>query len=265
MLMRDAGVRLAWVVRRSTNGARNAATEALCLDNDDPVVVHTARDTSARELLDASPVDVVLDFSSDSGLDYYGAAAAAQGTAIVTAISRYSDAKQGELRSLAGRTAIVWSPNITVGINFMMLAAQALQRIAPQADIQIVEEHFRDKPETSGTALRLARGLGVPEGEVHVIRAGGIVGVHEILMGFPTQTIRLRHEAISREAFGHGAVFAARQLIGRPPGLYRMEDLLLPYFSLEQDASRAAAPLGARSRLASRLRNIAGRLDRVPS
>jgi 4-hydroxy-tetrahydrodipicolinate reductase len=158
---------------------------------------------------------------------------------------------------------VLWSPNITLGINFMLLAAQTLKRIAPGVDVQIVEEHFRDKPEVSGTALRLARALDMPDESVHVIRAGGIIGVHEVLFGFPAQTVRLRHEAISREAFGNGAMFAARHLTDRDPGLYRMEDLLLPYFA-DQDRAGVGHEQrrgGFRGRLASRLRTVARRLD----
>jgi len=57
--------------------------------------------------------------------------------------------------------------------------------------------------------------------------------VHEILFGFPYQTVRLRHESISREAFGNGVLFAARHLLDKPNGLYTMEDLLTPYFQLD--------------------------------
>jgi 4-hydroxy-tetrahydrodipicolinate reductase len=59
------------------------------------------------------------------------------------------------------------------------------------------------------------------------------VGVHEILFGFPHQTVRLRHESISREAFGNGIVFAIQNLVGKPKGFYSMESLLLPYFKLQ--------------------------------
>ena len=214
-------------------------------------------------LLERFPVDVIIDFSSETGLDYYGDAAASRGVAVVTAISKYSDAKQRQLARLAQRTRVLWSPNITLGINFMLLAAQTLQRIAPGVDIQIVEEHFRDKAEVSGTALRLARSLNVPDDEVHVIRAGDIIGVHEVLFGFPAQVVRLRHEAISREAFGNGAMFAARHIVDLPTGIYRMEDLLLPYFSV--DAALSSQPVRTRRGpvrrvLAARLRAVSERL-----
>ena len=101
----------------------------------------------------------------------------------------------------------------------------------------IIEGHFREKKEVSGTAKIIARTLDLPEEEIKSVRAGGIIGVHEILFGFPYQTVRLRHESITREAFGNGILFAVDNLQGRPAGFYSMEDLLLPYFSLSDSPS----------------------------
>ena len=263
LLLSDKCMRLEWVIRRSESLEHRTVPEFLGVESDEPGAIHSSGQITAKDLLDRSPVDVIIDFSSESGLDYYGEEAAERGIAIVTAISRYSESKQRQLERLAHSTSVLWSPNITLGINFMLLAAQTLQRIAPGVDVQIVEEHFRDKPEVSGTALRLARALDMPDESVHVIRAGGIIGVHEVLFGFPAQTVRLRHEAISREAFGNGAMFAARHVIDRGPGLYRMEDLLLPYFA-DHDRTGVGHEQrrgGIRGRLASRLRKVARRLD----
>jgi 4-hydroxy-tetrahydrodipicolinate reductase len=55
---------------------------------------------------------------------------------------------------------------------------------------------------------------------------GGIVGKHEIVFGLPHQTIRLTHESISRAAFGQGAIFAAKWLVDKEPGLYSMEQIV---------------------------------------
>jgi len=262
-LVTDPGMSLEWVVRKSDALEHRSVPEFLGIRSSEPGVIHSAPLISARELLSTCPVDVIIDFSSESGIDYYGEEASARGIAIVTAISRYTDGKQRQLARLARGTRVLWSPNITLGINFMLLAAQTLQRIVPGVDIQIVEEHFRDKPEVSGTALRLARALDMPDDAVHVIRAGGIIGVHEVLFGFPAQTVRLRHEAISREAFGNGAIFAARNIVDRENGLYRMEDLLLPYFAGQEDSGRRHRQRrkGALRRLASRWRPAGGQID----
>lgn len=262
VLMDDASTSLAWVARQSDRLECQTAADVVGIDGSDDALIHSTRHTPAVELLRNGPVDVIIDFSSDSGLDYYAQAAEDAGTAIVSAVSRYPEAQQRRLAHLAERLPVLWSPNITLGINFLLLAGQTLQRIAPLADVQVTEEHFRDKKEVSGTALRLARALGAPHDAVHVTRAGGIIGVHEVLFGLPTQTVRLRHESISREAFGEGAVFAAAELVGRDPGMYRMEDLLAPYFTVGCVRPAVARGRGgARRRLAGRLRDLADRLD----
>lgn len=262
VILRDPTLTLAWVVRQSDALEHRSASEVLGEESLDPGLIYPRREFPAATLLDEHPVDVVIDFSSASGLSYYGPAAADRGVAIVTAVSHYPDATQRELGRLSGRTAILWSPNITLGINFMMLAAQTLQRIAPNIDVQIVEEHFRDKSEVSGTALRLASALHLARDHVHSLRAGGILGVHEVLFGFPAQTVRVRHETTSREAFGNGAVFAAQRLVTQSPGLYRMEDLLAPYFVSQHVRPTTRVATKRRGRLASWLRDWADRMER---
>jgi 4-hydroxy-tetrahydrodipicolinate reductase len=77
----------------------------------------------------------------------------------------------------------------------------------------------------------MADALDVNKDEINSIRAGGIVGKHEVIFGFPYQTVRLIHESISREAFGNGALFVAQNLATKKVGLYNFEDVLLPYFA----------------------------------
>jgi len=118
-----------------------------------------------------------------------------------------------------------------LGIIFLILAVKTLKNIVPGLDIEVGEEFFKQKPEVSGTALKIADALAVDAKDIKMIRAGGIVGVHEIIFGFPFQTVRLRHESISREAFGRGAHFAALELAKKNNmGLYSMEDILGTYF-----------------------------------
>lgn len=263
VLLGDAGARLEWVVRRSTSTPSSRASEALGIAGVDDCPIVTAGTRGADDLLDQSPVDAIIDFSSEDGLAYYGDAAARRGIPIVTAVSHYSESRQRDLRRHGRTTPVLWSPNITLGINFILIASKVLKRVSPHADVQVIEEHFSGKQGRSGTALKLAAALALPETAVHSVRAGGIIGVHEVVFGYPNQTVRLRHEAISREAFGHGALFAAGQLATREPGNYLMEDLLLPYFSGTACLSDDAPPVDrrVRARVAGRLRALAGWLD----
>ncbi len=237
LILEHPDVRLEWVVRRSDRLEHRCAGNVLGIDADDPGVIHSSAEITADELLSMHPVDAIIDFSSESGVDYYGDAAASRSISIVCAISQWHREVDGVFDDWARRTRVLWSPNITIGINFMLLAAQTLRAISPCCDVEIVEEHFKAKREVSGTAVRLAMGLGVNPESIKTIRAGGIIGTHEILFGFPFQTVRLRHESISREAFADGAIFAAQHLVGLPNGRYRMEDLLAPYFARAHDTS----------------------------
>lgn len=232
VFLRSPDTVLEWVVRRSSKLEHRSVAEFLGIPSSEPGLIYARDEFTADELFDQYPVDVVVDFSSEDGIEYYGEAAARRDVAIISAISQYPRGRVALLRRLARRTPVLWSPNITIGINFLMLAAKVLQRIAPYTDIEVVEEHFKGKTDVSGTAKRIADSLGIRRANIKKIRAGGIIGTHEILFGFPFQTVRLKHESISREAFGDGALFAAQNLCGKKRGFHTMEDLLLPYFTL---------------------------------
>lgn len=179
-----------------------------------------------NELIERHPIDALVDFSSAGSAALYLDAVRQHRLMLVSAVSSYAPEQLTAIRSLADTCRVMCSPNITVGINFLIVAARLLRTIAPQADIEIIEQHFRDKPEISGTARRMARTLDLDEARITSLRLGGIVGHHEVVFGFPHQTVRLTHDSIRREAFGTGAAFALRELREREAGFYTMEDLI---------------------------------------
>jgi len=231
VVLRNPHFCLEWVVRHSQIGHNSNVPEYLGIDSSEPGTILCKQTLTADELLDRRPVDAIVDFSSVTGIDFYGEEAAKREITIISGVSQYDELVLDRFKKLSKGTRILWSPNITLGINFLMVAAKALRQIAPQANIHIIEEHFREKQDVSGTARRLAEELDVNSTEISSVRAGGIVGTHEVLFGFPFQTLRIRHESIARQAFGNGALFAASELMDRERGLYRMEDLLQPYFA----------------------------------
>lgn len=232
VLLESKQTTLEWVMRKSTKLAHRSVPEFLGVESDEPALIYSTSEMTAPELLERHPVDAIIDFSSTSGLEYYGEAAAQCGVAIVSAISSYPQEKLDMLRHLAAHTRVLYSPNITLGINFLILAAKVLKTIAPHVDIEIVEEHFKAKSEVSGTARVIARNLCIADEDIKSVRAGGIIGVHEILFGFPHQTVRLRHESIGREAFGNGVIFAVNNLPKVSAGYFTLQDLLKPFFLL---------------------------------
>ena len=241
VLLESKFTNLQWVIRQSTTLEHRSVPEFLGVKSEEPGLIYSKDEFTADQLFDYMPVDAIIDFSHESGLEYYGEAAAKRGIIIVTAVSQYEPTAIAKLKELSKITVVMHSPNITLGINFLMIAAKILKNIAPYTDIEIIEEHFRKKPEVSGTAKVIARELDLTEDAIKTIRAGGIIGTHEILFGFPYQTVRLKHEAISREAFGNGILFAVEQLNGKANGFYSMQDLLLPYFRLQEDEADTIA------------------------
>jgi 4-hydroxy-tetrahydrodipicolinate reductase len=229
-LLHDKTIDLVWVVRKTHSLEHRSVPEFLGIESDEEGFIHWIGDVDFDSLQASSPVDAIIDFSAEDGMDYYGESAAELGITIISAISNLSNSSVGKLKKYGQTTRVLWSPNITLGINFLMIAAKTLQEIAPHADISILEEHFRAKPEVSGTALKIASTLGLNEKSIHSVRAGGIIGVHEVLFGFPFQTVRIKHESIAREAFGNGAIFGLKELQKREFGFYNMEDLVGKFF-----------------------------------
>jgi 4-hydroxy-tetrahydrodipicolinate reductase len=226
ILLMDKTIDLVWVVRKTQALENRSVPEFLGVDSDEDGSIHWIGDVDFETLQASTPVDAIIDFSSETGMDYYGEVAAEQGITIISAISALPEARIKELKKFGESTRVLWSPNITLGINFLIIAAKTLQKIAPFADISILEEHFKGKEEVSGTARKIAQALSYDEDEIKTIRAGGIIGVHEVLFGFPFQTVRIKHESIAREAFGNGARFALKELSLQTHGFYTMEDLV---------------------------------------
>ena len=231
VILQNKNFQLEWVLKRSNQLENRNAAEFLGVDSEDPGLIVSSAGMTVPELLDKYPVDIIIDFSSDSGIHSYGRQAAQRGIKIISAVSHYKKAEQQLLQELAAQTVVFWSPNITLGVNYLLFAAKFLKKIAPDVDIVIVEEHFKDKDGISGTAAKIAEALDVEKSEINSVRAGGIVGKHEVVFGFPYQTVRLTHESISRDAFGNGVLFVAGNLTDKSTGLYNFEDILLPYFS----------------------------------
>lgn len=222
---------LEWVLRRSSLLNQRSVPEFLGVHSDEPGLIYSSEKIEFSDLIKSHPVDIIIDFSSGTGIYTYGKVAAEMGVIIISAISHYRQEEKDLLKELSKQTVVFWSPNITLGVNYLLFAAKFLKKIAPWVDIEIVEEHFKGKEGVSGTAIKIAEVLDLEESDINSVRAGGIVGKHEIIFGFPYQTVRLIHESISREAFGNGVLFVAENLRDKKPGMYNFEDILLPYFT----------------------------------
>lgn len=226
--------KLCWVLRKSGKQENRAISEILEIDCDNDGKVYSLSNHPIDQFLDQHPVEIIIDFSSETGIYEYGETAAERGIKIISAVSHYEEAEISFIKKLADKTTVFWSPNITLGVNYLIFAAKVLQNIAPFVDIEIVEEHFKQKHGVSGTALKIAEALGLKKSKINSVRAGGIVGKHQVIFGFRYQTIRLIHESISREAFGNGVIFVAENLINMEKGFYNYDDILKPFLAEKQ-------------------------------
>lgn len=234
VLQEDPRYELCWIARRTASAPAPIRPEVSV-----PVAA-LATPEDWVHWLDAHPVDALVDFSRPESLHLYGEQVRERGLMLVSAISAYSAADLDYAHSLASHARVLCSPNITVGINFLIMAARLLRKIAPFADVEIVEQHFREKSEVSGTARKIAQSIDVDEDRITSLRLGGIVGHHEVIFGFPYQTVRLVHDSIERRAFGTGAAFVLTELAQCGNGFYTFDDLMMRMVRKEllSDSSR---------------------------
>ena len=194
---------------------------------------------------------IAIDFTLPEALADNLAAVARAGIPIVIGVTGLDAARQVELRSASERLPVLVAPNMSLAANLLFgLAGRAAAALPPDYDVEILETHHRAKADApSGTALRLgeivagARGGTLAERAVYgrlgksatraagaigfaSLRGGDIVGHHQVLFAGVGETIELVHRATDRMTFAHGALAAARWLMGRPPGLYGMSDVL---------------------------------------
>lgn len=196
--------------------------------------------------------DVLIDFTSPSVTLGNLAFCAEHGKAMVIGTTGLSDAELAELDRYRDRVAMVFAPNMSVGVNLALkLLETAARALGDEGyDIEVVEAHHRHKVDApSGTALRmgevvadaLGRNLkehGVFERVGHcgprsdkeigfaTLRAGDIVGEHTVMFATEGERVEITHKASSRMTFARGAVRAARWVAGKPAGRYDMADVL---------------------------------------
>lgn len=227
-IINDPELSLAWVTRRHwrKEDVRRIDGMRTLKVAETAVPALTADDLADPLIAGRHRADLLIDLAGSDAVRSY-AHLARRGVRIVSAVSHYEPPDLAVLRGASRHAAVLHSPNITLGINLIMVVARMLRKLIPQADIQILEEHFSAKSGRSGTAERLAKMLDIePDDCIRSIRAGGIIGKHELIFGLPNQTIRLVHESVSRAAFARGALLAGKWLMAAPADFYTMEELV---------------------------------------
>lgn len=179
---------------------------------------------------------VVIDFSGMKPALHNIRTFAEHHVRIVMAVTGFTETEQKRMNMLVRKhgTALLYAPNITRGVNVMMLLSELAGKLLADYDPEILEMHHKHKCDApSGTAKKLAGALenayaavGSPKNiPVSAVRAGGIIGEHAYLLVGENDMLEIRHRSLSRDAFAEGALFAAR-FIQDKIGIYEMKDAL---------------------------------------
>lgn len=147
---------------------------------------------------------------------------------LVIGTTGYTPAQQAQIAEAARSRPIFQSANFSLGVHALRQAALLIQQLLPAWDVRLLERHHARKQDApSGTALALADALALPRGDILSLRAGTLRGVHELGFYGAEESLTLVHAAESRVVFAHGALEAARWLMGRGCGMYGIEDMLV--------------------------------------
>ncbi|RTZ60911.1 MAG: 4-hydroxy-tetrahydrodipicolinate reductase [Gammaproteobacteria bacterium] len=197
--------------------------------------------------------DVLIEFSnSTEGALEHTQTAVNLGKKVVIGTTGFSKEQLQRLEELAKEGTVLFSPNMSLGVNLLFRLVQIATRVLKDKDfdIEIGEIHHRFKKDApSGTAMKLAQivaqELGVDLDKAGVFgrkghyerakndigimtfRGGDVVGEHTVYFFGFGERLELTHRATNRDIFAKGALVAAKWIADKKPGkLYNMFDVL---------------------------------------
>lgn len=177
--------------------------------------------------------DVAIDFSQPGAVEGICRAALQGRHPLVLGTTGHSPEQRRLIEETAKSVPIVFASNFSVGVNALFaLTAKAVKILGDEFDLEIIEtHHVMKKDAPSGTAKTLAEILKQARRSdkkipIQSIREGEVVGEHTVIFDGPGERLELVHRARSRETFAKGALRAAEWVIGKPAGLYTMQDVL---------------------------------------
>ena len=193
----------------------------------------------------------LIDFTRPEGTLAHLAVCREAGVKMIIGTTGFSAEQKDQLREAAQEIAIVFAPNMSVGVNVTFKLLEVAAKVLNEGyDIEIIEAHHRHKIDApSGTALRMGEviaeavkrdlskvavyGREGVTGErkpetigFATIRAGDIVGDHTAMFAGIGERVEISHKASSRMTFAMGALRAVRFLVDKPNGLFDMQDVL---------------------------------------
>lgn len=196
-----------------------------------------------EQKLEKSLPDVAIDFTNPESTLANAEILGQLKIPLVVGTTGFNELQHRKLLYIAKkyRTGIISAPNITLGVNVLMVLANLTASILESYDCTIIESHFKQKKDApSGTAIKIANEvlkgrsnnsvinlheLDHKEIPIHAIRAGGIIGRHSVILAGEYDKIEITHESFARTAFALGALKAVR-FIHDKIGYYEMDEVL---------------------------------------
>jgi 4-hydroxy-tetrahydrodipicolinate reductase len=177
--------------------------------------------------------DVAIDFSHADTIDEICRAASRHNKPLVIGTTGHSQEQLQTIEQAARSVPIVFASNFSVGVNVLFwLTRKAAELLVPDFNPEIIETHHKMKKDApSGTAKTLAEILKASQKSkneipIQSIREGDVVGEHTVTFSGVSERLELTHRASNREIFARGALRASKWIMGKPAGLYTMQDVL---------------------------------------
>jgi 4-hydroxy-tetrahydrodipicolinate reductase len=192
-------------------------------------VLGPALEAAGHEVVDAREAgpegcDAAVDFTRPGAVAANVERCLAEGVPVVIGTTGF-DAEALDAPARAAGVPCFHAPNFSRGAVLMMRLAEEAAKVLPRAEIvELHHEAKRDAP--SGTAKATAARMGT-DPEIHSVRLPGLVAHQEVIFGGPGETLTIRHDTTSREAFVPGVLLALEKVRELPPGLTVGLDALL--------------------------------------
>lgn len=179
-------------------------------------------------------VDVHVEFSTPEASLAHLKEALRLKKAMVIGTTGLSPKELEEVMNAGSAIPILWTPNMSVGVNLLFeMVFDAARKLGPAYEVGIVETHHRHKKDApSGTAkflaekIAAARKVKLDTIPIHSFRMGDVVGDHTVTFATEGERLEFTHRASSRDTFALGALRAARFLVRKAPKFYTMQDVL---------------------------------------
>lgn len=224
--------------------AQSAAEEA----GDEIAAVYTSKNIYQMQTLDRI-ADAVIDFSSPAALPYITEYVCRTKTPLISGTTQYTPEEEAKLFSVSEHVPMLWSANFSIGIAVFCKALETISdSLKPNFDIELTEALYRQKTyapsDTSqmllkaidpdheyirtcgreGTGLKRAR----KEIGVHSLRGGNVASIYSTHFFGIDEEFEMTHRAASPRIFVLGAIHMAHRIVGKPNGIYTMDELLFP-------------------------------------